>query len=645
MDVDRISTNIAAALFGGRKEELMATATRKSESLAPRKRRTPPPAKVKASAPTCRSCGVEIEEGTNGLCDDCDPEASGSAPDAPDEAGPAWEPGERPVRPGDVLNTTSPMGMLALDPDALPRRDSREPAAQEDLGVERSVPLCEIARSMFQPRIDFNEEELQSLADSLKEHGLLQSIVVRPIDPELRRLPLGVDRPRAGQVFAKYELVAGERRARAALCNGWAEIPATVRKIEDRLARELAIIENLKRSDLSDVEKARAFRNVIKENGYTITQWGKKIGFTQGHISNLLRLLELPEAWQQRIIAREMTTKHALEVLPYKDIPEVLAALDKAVKQALKSDGGLGTVGEWAEEIDEVVWRTTYDLDTHVFVNGSYKNVSIPLDESTREQLRLVKVRMHNGQSVERALNQKLAKQLLDKACAEAQAKGAKNGKVSGKASKPDEKPRKPTAAELKAKTADAARVFDKRMQRWRLDWTAYLCSLAIKPGTREAVWPLIYMATEQQHGTYSELQRSLDGRRDALEQVLQEEAGAARMNDACDGLVKLTDYATVSRAAALLVRRSLWDGENGATRLLPDRVIEQLAVDLEIDFAAAWAKEKGGPLTEDFLEIHTKDQLEELGEQLGVYVGRAKTKSDMVKLIIAHTKPTKLPK
>jgi len=167
-------------------------------------------------------------------------------------------------------------------------------APAEDI-VKLSV--YEIDDNPFQPRRDFSEGELAALSESLKDHDLLQPIVVRVVN-------------------GRYQLISGERRLRAAIQAGWTTIPARVRQADDRLVAELAIVENLHRKDLNAIEKALSFRRYIDQHGCTQEDLAKRIKIERSTLTNLIRLLDLPEAVQQAVRVGQISAGHARALLP-----------------------------------------------------------------------------------------------------------------------------------------------------------------------------------------------------------------------------------------------------------------------------------------------------------------------------------------
>ncbi len=158
------------------------------------------------------------------------------------------------------------------------------------------LPCEEVRANPHQPRRVFDPEELQQLAQSLKQQGLIQPIVVRK-DAD------------------GYQLIAGERRLRAAKLAGLKEIPAFVRQVDDYELRLLALVENLQRSDLDPIDKARAFQELKASSGLTHQKLAEEVGLERSSVSNYLRLLELPKAVQERIARRELSMGHARAVL------------------------------------------------------------------------------------------------------------------------------------------------------------------------------------------------------------------------------------------------------------------------------------------------------------------------------------------
>ncbi len=166
---------------------------------------------------------------------------------------------------------------------------------QDELQVTE-VSLDEVVPCSKQPRKTFNEESLKELADSIKEHGLLQPILVRMVDDN-------------------YEIIAGERRWRAAKIAGLEFIPALVRDLEDKEVAEISLIENLQREDLPVIEEAFAYKNMMEEYQYTQELLAERIGKSRAHIANTIRLLSLPPEILELLEMRKLSAGHARTLL------------------------------------------------------------------------------------------------------------------------------------------------------------------------------------------------------------------------------------------------------------------------------------------------------------------------------------------
>jgi ParB family chromosome partitioning protein len=167
----------------------------------------------------------------------------------------------------------------------------------------RDLPIDLIHPNPGQPRQHFSEEELAGLVESILTSGVLQPILVRPS-------------PRTSGAF---EIVAGERRWRAAQRAGKSAIPALVRQLDDNRAYEIAIVENVQREDLNAMEEARAYDTLLSRMGYTQEQAAKTIGKSRSHIANTLRLLQLPAVVQEHVLHGRLSAGHARAILASDD--------------------------------------------------------------------------------------------------------------------------------------------------------------------------------------------------------------------------------------------------------------------------------------------------------------------------------------
>lgn len=198
--------------------------------------------------------------------------------------------------------------------EALLGPKSRDEA--EAQGALREVPVASIRPNPWQPRREFREEALQELADSIQASGLLQPPVVRAV----------------GQ---GYELIAGERRLRAVRRLGWENIPVVVREVDDQAALTLALIENLQRDDLSALDTALGYQQLIGEFGISQAEVARIVGRDRSTVANTLRLLKLPEELQKLLHTGSLSEGHARALLGIENSGQMLALARRAVDEGL----------------------------------------------------------------------------------------------------------------------------------------------------------------------------------------------------------------------------------------------------------------------------------------------------------------------
>ena len=186
----------------------------------------------------------------------------------------------------------------------------------------RTLPIYKVEPNPGQPRQDFDEEELQALADSITEHGIIQPLTVRELDN------------------GYFQIIAGERRWRAARIAGLAEVPAVIMEADDRTAMELALIENLQRQDLNPVEEAMGYRCLMEDFGMTQEEAAQRVGRSRPAVANSLRLLGLCPSVLEQVRRGELTAGHARAVLTVKpdkkqqEAAQKIVALGLSVRQA-----------------------------------------------------------------------------------------------------------------------------------------------------------------------------------------------------------------------------------------------------------------------------------------------------------------------
>ena len=196
----------------------------------------------------------------------------------------------------------------------LASRGTADAAAEQQHGTLRTIPIAEIRPNPYQPRQSFRAEELAELEASLRATGLLQPISVRPASEG-----------------RGYELVAGERRLRAATNIGWTEIAAVVRPIDDRTLLTLALVENLQRADLDALEEAEGYQRLLDEFGLTQQQVADVVGKDRSTVASTLRLLALPASVRRMVQTRELTAGHARALLALGDESTMATVAREAV--------------------------------------------------------------------------------------------------------------------------------------------------------------------------------------------------------------------------------------------------------------------------------------------------------------------------
>jgi len=205
--------------------------------------------------------------------------------------------------------------------DALLSKDAPAPNSVEEQASLKQVAVVNIQRGRYQPRSVFDEAALAELAESIKQQGIVQPVVVRPVGEN-------------EQGGTQYELIAGERRWRAAQLAGLHEVPAVVRDVPDESAIAMALIENIQRENLNPLEEAVALKRLMDEFGMTHQQVAEAVGRSRAAVSNLLRLLELSLQVKPMVEAGELDMGHARALLPL-PVEQQLSVAQKIVAGGL----------------------------------------------------------------------------------------------------------------------------------------------------------------------------------------------------------------------------------------------------------------------------------------------------------------------
>ena len=183
-------------------------------------------------------------------------------------------------------------------------------------GDVTEIELSKIISNPYQPRKVFDEEALEELAASIKEYGIVQPIIVK-------------------KSVSGYELVAGERRTKAARLAGLKTIPAIIKEFNDQEMMEIALIENIQRENLNPIEEAISYENIIKLRGYTQEEFAKKFGKSRSHVTNLLGLLSLSEKVKEMVAKKQLTMGHARALSKVADEEKVIELANKIVNEGL----------------------------------------------------------------------------------------------------------------------------------------------------------------------------------------------------------------------------------------------------------------------------------------------------------------------
>ncbi len=246
-------------------------------------------------------------------------------------------------------------GLGALIPNAHPVKQPTtavSSASGEHEGERiRKIAVTEIVANPWQPRTAFDADSLNELAESIRQHGILQPLVVSPVDDG-------------------YQLIAGERRFQAAKRIGLTEVPVIIRKAEDQEKLELALVENIQRQNLNPLDEAVSYRRLMDEFSLTQEEVAKKVGKSRPSIANILRLLQLPEPIQRAIREDKISFSHAKVLLSITDPKEQLRQMHKIIDQGLpvsQIDRGTTQVKAHARAGKDPVFRTWEEKMTKQF--------------------------------------------------------------------------------------------------------------------------------------------------------------------------------------------------------------------------------------------------------------------------------------
>ena len=193
----------------------------------------------------------------------------------------------------------------------------------------RMIPVDQIIPNRFQPRLEFDQEALNTLANSIKQHGIIQPLVLR-------------------RVADKYEIIAGERRFKASQMCGMMQVPAIITDLDDNESAEVAIIENTQRRELSAIEEAQSYKKLLDRKYLTQEQLAQRLGTSQSNIANKIRLLQLDKAVQEALMKNQISERHARSLLRVQDPKKQVELLNRVIQERIK-------VSDLEKEIDKIL--------------------------------------------------------------------------------------------------------------------------------------------------------------------------------------------------------------------------------------------------------------------------------------------------
>ena len=257
-----------------------------------------------------------------------------------------------------------------------------------NIGQETKIPIANLKPSPSQPRRLFNKNSINELADSIKAKGIVQPLVVRPSPSDVN----------------SYEIIAGERRWRAAQIAQLHEVPAVIRNFNDTEALEIAIIENVQRSDLSPIEEAAGYKRLIENHGHTQEDLSGIVGKSRSHIANIIRLLSLPQSIQDMITEGKISSGHARAIMN-SAFPEQLA--EKIINENLSVRDAENLAKDKKGIIKKLKLKDpdTIDLENKISeklgmtININHKGKkggSIKIDYKTLDQLDMITQKLKN---------------------------------------------------------------------------------------------------------------------------------------------------------------------------------------------------------------------------------------------------------
>lgn len=463
--------------------------------------------------------------------------------------------------------------------------------------------LTQLEPSPTNPRKYFDETALEELAATIRQHGIIEPLVVRQqIDCV------------GGDGRARYEIVCGERRYRAAKLAKLRDAPCRVVRLSAAEVIEIQIVENLARADLNPIEEAEGF-DALLARGLTQAELAHKLGCAQGHISNRVRLLELPPAIRELISAQKLPPTHARLLVPYRAAPKIM----DSIVQLLAAREQAPPLAEWQREVASAARRATAPLAGADWLDdgGAYTSWRIRPTPAQRAALEIVEV--NDGAGAEkRALNTRLAARLKKEVLARRQPPN-KQDEIDAT---------RPTAAQKRAAAKRQAQERARELVAWRADYTRLLVDeLLTADGTHIRRGPtvmrlflLALVGVDDYRGGFS-----LDPF--FRERDITRRARSYEDDGNWDALQRLDDE-ELTAAACACVRQLFVTSAGSPDNTLPDELVEEVGARLGVDLSGRWVHWSKQPIARALYQLifaqHERAGLVELGAELNVVLNDA---------------------
>lgn len=452
------------------------------------------------------------------------------------------------------------------------------PAAGDEVAIDLVIPTAN-------PRKVFNEEALQILAKSIAAHGFLHPLLVRPAGPD-----------------GRHELIAGERRLRAAKLLGRKTVPVRIVDKNDLASAAARLEENLTREDLNAIEEAIGYQDMLDRfaaDGVTQKSLGEQIGRSQSHISNRLRLLKAPPEWQQRLIDGEATDHHLWELVPFAEKVAVFAALDHLLKREFS--GKVPDAGRFRRLVQRAVDDASRPLKDYYYSEPNsgrtWGAIDIKPTPAQIEELDVFEVKF-DGDREKRCWNIARWEEIVT---AQQQ---RKRDREAAAAEKAEQKGGKVSAGEQRKKNEKAQAIYAKKLFRYKLTWLQQAIVDRLSDDERRPAflvmvgWVTFFATTPEGVLARGGVMEELLSEADDLDDTTQMMRAIAKR----DPQELLVD----------LLRQWVSLGFEGYHPDIRPTTILALADQAGIDIRKEWQ------LDREFLEIHTRSQLNEIAAEWG---------------------------